>query len=139
MKKLLCILFSLLFVFSLAACGESDNEGEFRILMLAEKDLYPELKFEVEDQDGKIWLENDDVEKVCVTYEKEKGRYLELRLTKSGAKSLKKALKNEETVLSIMVNDKKLASPLIQDDIEDNSAIVTGEYETIMDYFNALT
>lgn len=140
MKRFLCILICLLLSMTFVACGEKDTASdEFRILELAEKQLLSDIDFKVVDSEGTVWLENQDIEKVLVTYQKDKNRYLELRLTKDGIKDFKQALKNKDTVLSITVDGEVLTSPVILDDIEENSAIVLGEYEDVMKWFNAIT
>lgn len=140
MKRFLCILICLLLSMTFVACGEKDTASdEFRILELAEKQLLSDIDFKVVDNEGTVWLENQDIEKVLVTYQKDKNRYLELRLTKDGIKNFKEALKNKDTVLSITVDGEVLTSPVILDDIEENSAIVLGEYEDVMKWFNAIT
>lgn len=140
MKRFLCILICLILPMTFVACGEEDTvSDEFRILELAEKQLLDDIDFKIVDQEGTVWLENEDIQKVLVTYQKEKNRYLELRLTDNGLKAFKKALKKEDTVLSITVGGETLTSPVIQDDIEENSAIVLGEYEDVMQWFNAIT
>lgn len=140
MKRFLCILICLLLSMTFVACGEKDTASdEFRILELAEKQLLSDIDFKVVDNEGTVWLENQDIENVLVTYQKDKNRYLELRLTKDGIKNFKEALKNKDTVLSITVDGEVLTSPVILDDIEENSAIVLGEYEDVMKWFNAIT
>ncbi|MBQ8741288.1 MAG: hypothetical protein IJY79_07040 [Clostridia bacterium] len=140
MKRFFCVFICLLLTITFVACGEKDTvSDEFKILELAEKQLLDDMDFKVIDGEGTVWLENQDIEKVLVTYQKEKNRYLELRLTDEGLKDFKKALKNKDTVLTITVNGEKLASPVILDDIEENSAIVLGEYEDVMNWFNTIT
>lgn len=147
MKKLLCVIFSILMVACTAGCNEASERlsgegflGEFVILELTEKKLDDDIEFSIVDENGKDWLENADVDTVFVSYEKNKDRYLELRLTDDGIKKFKKAQRaNKEGVLSIAIDGEKIASPVIKDDIDDNSVIVKGEYKEIMNYFNALT
>lgn len=140
MKRFLSVLICLLLTLTFVACGEKDTvSDEFRILELAEKQLLSDIEFKIVDSEGTVWLENQDIEKVLVTYQKEKNRYLELRLTDDGLKEFKKALKNKDTVLSITVDGEALTSPVILDDIEENSAIVLGEYEDVMNWFNTIT
>ena len=140
MKRFLCTLICLLLALTFVACGEKDTvSDEFRILELAEKQLLSDIEFKVVDGEGTVWLENQDIEKVLVTYQEEKNRYLELRLTNDGLKKFKKGLKNKDTVLSITIDGEVLTSPVILDDIEENSAIVLGEYEDVMYWFNTIT
>lgn len=141
MKKLLCILACVALMFVFAGCRDMGDEGsgEFRILELTENKIPDEKQFSIVDPNGNIVLENGDVTKVLVVFEKSKDRYLELQLTEDGAKKIKKALKDNETVLSIALDGEAIASPVIIDDAEENSAIVLGEYEDVMDWFNAIT
>lgn len=141
MKNLLCLMLCLTLVFSLSACGKiGDNlSDEYRILELTENKIPDQREFAVVDKNGDEILTNADVEKVLVVFEKSKDRYLELRLTKDGTKKLKKALRPKDAELSITLSGKKIAGPVIKDDIEENSAIVLGEYEDVMDWFNAIT
>ncbi len=142
MKKLFCIMLCLLSAFCFSGCKDAaDNgSGEYYILELTENKIPDEAQFKITDDDGTVWLENGDVDKVLVVFEKDKNRYLELKLTRGGAKKFKKALKhNKDGVLSIMLGDEKLASPVIADDAEDDSAIVLGEYEDVISWFNRLT
>ncbi len=141
MKKIFCVLLCLGLIFCFAGCRElgSQDSGEFRILELTEKKIPNTKEVTIVDTDGNTILDNADIEKVLVVFEKSKDRYLELRLTKDGAKKLKKALRPNDAVLSIMLDQEKLASPVIADDVEDNSAIVLGEYEDVMFWFNSIT
>lgn len=141
MKKFLCIIICLLTLFCLIGCSEVEESGsgEFHILELTENKIPDEKQFAITDADGNAVLDNNDVEKVLVVFEKSKDRYLELRLTKSGARKFKKALKEKDAVLSITLAGEQIASPVIADDAEENSAIVLGEYEEIMDWFNKIT
>ncbi len=140
MKKIFCLFVCVLLTMTFVACGDSDTvSDEFRILELAEKQLLDDIDFKIIDQDGNVCLENQDIESVLVTYQKEKNRYLELSLTKEGLKEFKKALKHKDAVLTMTVNGEKLASPIILDDIEEKSAIILGEYEDVMKWFNAIT
>lgn len=140
MKKTISLILCIGLIFCFAACGRIDNDsGEYRILELTENKIPDEREFAVVDKSGDIILNNADVEKVLVVFEKSKDRYLELRLTDEGAKKLKKALKPKDAELSITLSGEKIASPVIADDVEENSAIVLGEYEDVMDWFNAIT
>ena len=140
MKKLFCLMLCISLCFSFIGCGRvGDDSGEYRILELAENKIPDERGFAVVDKNGDEILTNADVEKVLVVFEKSKDRYLELRLTKDGAKKLKKALRPKDAELSITLSGEKIASPVIKDDVEENSAIVLGEYEDVMDWFNAIT
>lgn len=114
-------------------------EGEYKILELTEKPIPAERKFAVVDADGNVVISNADVEKVLVVFEKSKDRYLELRLTEEGAVKFKKAENKKDAQLSITLDGQTIASPVVADDIEENSAIVLGEYEDVMDWFNAIT
>lgn len=142
MKKLLCIIVLMLTVLSLVGCNEAGEglSGEFLILELTEKELDDDIAFSIIDESGKVWLENADVDTVFVSYEKSKDRYLELRLTDDGIKKFKKAQKaNKEGDLSIAIDGEKIASPVIKDDIDDNSVIIKGEYVDVMHWFNSIT
>lgn len=140
MKKIVCLILCIGVVFGFVGCARVDDDsGEYKILELTENKIPDEREFAVVDQKGNVILSNADVEKVLVVYEKSKDRYLELRLTEDGTKKLKKALKPKDAELSITLSGEKLASPVIKDDIEENSAIVLGEYEDVMDWFNAIT
>jgi len=140
MKKLFCLMLCIGLCFSFVGCGRvGDHSGEYRILELTENKIPDDREFAVVDKDGDEILTNADVEKVLVVFEKSKDRYLELRLTKDGAKKLKKALKPKDAELSITLSGEKIAGPVIADDVEVNSAIVLGEYEDVMDWFNAIT
>lgn len=143
MKKLLCIIIiCILAVTGLAGCKDviDEGSGEYYILELTENKISDEKEFAITDEKGTVWLENTDVDKVLVVFEKSKNRYLELRLTDDGAKKFKKALKkNKDGVLSITLGGEVLASPVMADDAEENSVIVTGEYEDVISWFNSLT
>lgn len=141
MKKLLCIIICILTAFSCIGCRAIGDEGsgEFRILELAENKIPDKKQFAVVDANGNTVLTNADVEKVLVVFEKAKDRYLELRLTEDGATKFKKALKPKDAELKITINGEDLAYPVIADDVEKNSAIVLGEYEDVMDWFNKIT
>lgn len=141
MKKLFCILLCLGIIFSFVGCREIGDQGsgEFRILELTEKKIPDTKEVTVVDASGNVILDNADIDKVLVVFEKSKDRYLELRLNKDGAKDFKKALKQQDAELSIMLNGEKLTSPVIADDVEDHSAIVLGEYEDVMHWFNSIT
>ena len=141
MKKLVCILLCIGLVFCFTGCREIGDEGsgEFRILELTENKIPEDRDFAVVNKNGNTVLTNQDVEKVLVVFEKSKDRNLELRLTDDGAKKLKKALKQKDAELAISLNGEKIAFPVVADDAEKNSAIVLGEYEDVMDWFNAIT
>lgn len=118
---------------------QDDAGGEYKILELTEKTMPAEREFAVVDADGNVILTNADVNKVLVVFEKSKDRYLELRLTDEGAVKFKKAVNKKDAVLSMTLAGKTIASPVIADDAEENSAIVLGDYEDVMDWFNAIT
>lgn len=141
MKKLICLILCVGVVLSFTSCGRlgENLSDEYRILELTENKIPDERDFAVVDKSGNEILINADVEKVLVVFEKSKDRYLELRLTDSGAKKLKKALRAKDAELSITLSGEKIASPVVADDVEKNSAIVLGEYEDVMDWFNAIT
>jgi len=142
MKKLLCIIFCIAVLCGLVGCGALGDglSGEFFILELTEKPLDEDIAFSIVDESGKQWLENADVDTVYVSYEKSKDRYLELSLTDDGVKKFKKAQRaNKEGVLSVAIDGEIIASPVIKDEVADNSVIVKGKYKTVMDWFNALT
>ncbi len=140
MKKLLCVFMCLIFALSLSACGAGDTSSEIMLLELTEpKQISPDIEFRIVDKKGETCIKSDDVESVYVTYHEEKSRYLELRLTDKGAETFKKAAKKRGAKLSIEVDGKILASPVIKDDMEENSAIVLGEYEDVMSWFNTIT
>ncbi len=141
MKKIISIILCLGLIFCFTGCREIGDEGsgEYRILELTEKRIPDERQFAVVDNHGNTVLNNADVEKVLVVFEKSKDRYLELRLTNDGAKKFKKALRQKGSVLTITLGGESLVSPVVADDVEKNSAIVLGEYEDVMDWFNAIT
>lgn len=141
MKRIFCLIVCISLVFCFVGCKEIGDEGsgEFRILELTEKKIPDERQFAVVDAEGNTVLDNGDVEKVLVVFEKSKDRYLELRLTEDGAKKFKEASKSKNSVLSITLDGVILASPVVSDDAEENSAIVLGEYESVMDWFNKIT
>lgn len=134
MKKLFCILFSLVLALGLAACKEEKQEPQR--YELAQKTIREDGDFKVMDEDGTVWLEKEHIEKVFVCYEESKGRYLELKLTKDGIGVFKKANRKKNGNLSVVLNDKLLATPLEK---YEDSAIVLGEYEYIMNCFNEIT
>ena len=140
MKKIICLIICIGLVLGGAGCSRvNDDSGEYKILELTENKIPDERQFAVVDKNGDKILTNEDVEKVLVVFEKSKDRYLELRLTDDGMKKFKKAVKQKDAELSITLNGEKLTSPVIKDDVEENSAIVLGEYEDVMDWFNAIT
>ena len=116
---------------------DTQDDGQYNILELTEGKIPESHKFAIVDEDGNTILTNADVNSVLVSFEKSKDRYLEIRLTEAGAQKFKDAL--EDGTLSIMLNGKKLTSPVIADDVEENSAIVLGEYEKVMEWFNEIT
>ena len=139
MKKLICIIMCMVFSFGLLGCGEKNDTEKYNILVLAEKDIEEGKTFEIVDKEGNVIVENEDVEKVLVSFEKSRNRYLEILLTKSGKRSVKKALKKKDCVLTIVLDKENLVSPVLLDDIEEKSVIALGEYEDVMDWFNAIT
>ena len=141
LKRIFCVLLCFVFIFGLTGCNDVMGEGssEFRILELTENKIPNDRDFAIVDKNDTPILTNNDVQKVLVVFEKTKDRYLELRLTKEGAKKFKKALRKKDAELSIVLDGEKLASPVIADDVEDTSAIVLGEYEDVMHWFNQLT
>lgn len=141
MKKIFCVLLCLGLIFCFIGCKELGDQGsgEFRILELTEKKI-PDFKVvTIVDANDNVVLDNADIEKVLVVFEKSKDRYLELRLNDEGTKKFKKALKQKDVVLSLTLNQEKIASPVVADDAEENSAIILGEYEDVMLWFNSIT
>ncbi len=143
MKKAICILICLITALIFVGCKENLNDtkaDEYSISVLGEKKILTDIDFKITDQDGVVWLDYTDVKTVCVSMREGKGRYLELRLTDDGAADFKEALSKPNTVLSIMAGDVLLASPVLQDEVEENSAVVLGDYkEVVMRTFNAIT
>ncbi|MDO4608813.1 MAG: hypothetical protein Q4B40_06450 [Clostridia bacterium] len=140
MKRLIYVLICLIFALSLTACGAGDTSSQIMLLELTEpKQISEDIEFKIVDKNGETCIERDDVESVYVTYHEEKSRYLELRLTDEGVKTFEKSAKKRKAKLSIEVNGEILASPVIKDDMEENSVIVLGKYEDVMDWFNAIT
>ena len=115
MKKFFCILLCLGLFFCFVGCAKIGDQGsdEFRILELAEKKIPTTKQVTVVDAEGDIVLNNDDIEKVLVVFEKSKDRYLELRLKEDSVKKFKTALKQDDAVLSLMLNGEEIASPVI--------------------------
>ena len=139
MKKLICILMCLLLAFGLVACGEKNDSEKYNILVLAEKNIEQGREFKVIDQDGNTIVDNEDVEKVLVSFEESRDRYLEIMLTKNGKRNVKKASKKKNCVLTITLDGENLVSPVLLDEIEEKSVIALGEYEDVMSWFNAIT
>ncbi len=145
MKKKLFIIIGIVIVvavggfFGIRALLNRNDGGEYKILELTEKTIPEDYDFAVVDAEGNVVLTNADVHKVLVVFEKSKDRYLELRLTDEGAAKFKKAANKKNAMLSITLAGETIASPVIADDVEENSAIVLGEYEDVMDWFNAIT
>ncbi len=117
---------------------DDQPEGEAKIIMLLEGNIKEDIDFKMTDSDGDKILDADDVEGITVSITKGKNRYLEFRLTESGAKAFDEAISDGETV-SVMVNGTKLISSVKQDDLEENSVIFESKKGVeIMPYFNAV-
>ncbi len=106
---------------------EEPQPEPVKVSYRAKGTLRTDIKFEIVDQNGKVWLVNADVEGVFISSVKDRGRYLEFALTEGGATKLDEALKNEGTVLSVRVDDKLVVSPVLKDEITESSAIFDGE------------
>ncbi len=140
MKRLICVFMCLMFAISLVACGAGDTSSELIYRVLTEpKEISSDIKFRIVDKNGETCIKSDDVDSVFVTYHEEKRRYLEICLTDEGAEKFKKAAKKRDAELSIEVDGEILASSVIADDEKENSVIVLGEYEDVMNWFNTIT
>ncbi len=117
---------------------DEQPEGEAKIIMLLEGNIREDIDFKMTDGDENKILDADDVEGVTVSITEGKNRYLEFRLTESGAKAFDDAISNGKTV-SVMANGVKLISEVKQDDLEENSVIFESQKGVeIMPYFNAV-
>ncbi len=145
MKKLLCVLLSIGICLSFSACGSGSNADSSEMLEenkkfeLSQNEIYEGIDFKITDEEETVWLEAEHIDKALVSYEESGRRYLELRFTKEGLKKFKKAFRNKKGDLSIIVNDKIVIGPIIKSDLDENSAIVIGEQEEVVRWYNIIT
>lgn len=146
MKKLLCILLSIVICLSFSACGNGSNADssddaskENKKIELSQNVIYDGIDFKITDEEGTAWLTAEHIEKAIVSYEESGTRYLELRLTQEGSKKLKKAFKKKKGDLSIVVNDKIFIGPIIKSELDEDCALVIGEHEEVVRWFNIIT
>ena len=96
--------------------------------------------FAIVDHQGKKQITNKDVIGVYIVYKKGQNRYLEIRFSEKGAKQFKEAVENSPTAtLSIMLNNEILTSNVIANEENPERAKLTGDYDTIMNWFNKMT
>lgn len=149
MKRLLCGALCVLMAICFFGCKSKTEElsNQYNILELTEEDknVKESLEFKIIDEDGTVWIEREHVERVLVSFEKTRNRYLEFKLNSDGIKKLKKALKGKHT-LTVTVDGEPLlsydgveATNVQLDDLEERSAIVLGEYKDVISWFNILT
>lgn len=142
MKKILCIIICILTAFCFVGCKDADEalSDEPPLIELMARTLSSEYEFAIVDEDGTVWLENDDVTSVLVMYKKGQNRYLELRFNEEGAEKFKKAIKkNKKGTLSITLDGEVLASPVLANEENAEYAKLTGIYEDVVGWFNKLT
>lgn len=143
MKKLLCIIMVILSFFCFAGCKDDSQETEPKgptMVELMEKNLTEEYDFAIVNDEGTVYLENEDVSKLFIMYKKGQDRYLEIRFTEDGAKKFKKAIKeNKKNQLSITLDGKIYVTPVLANEETPEYAKITGTYEEIMVYFNKMS
>lgn len=142
MKKLLCIIICILTAICFVGCKDKGEalSDEPPLIELMAKSLSEENEFALVDDEGTVWLENEDVTSVLIMYKKGQNRYLELRFTKEGAKSFKQAVrKNKNGTLSITLNGEVLASPITANQENPEYARADSIYEDVIGWFNELT
>ncbi len=117
---------------------ENGDDDSVRVLYLSIATISDDVDFKIVDQNGKAWIEKQDVKNVYVSLEDEKGRYLEFALTDDGADRFYKATQDENRILSVQINGVNMISPIIQDSITESSAIYVGKYEDLMKCYRAI-
>lgn len=142
MKKILCIIICILTAFCFVGCKDADEalSDEPPLIELMARTLSSEYEFAIVDDEGTVWLENDDVTSVLVMYQKGQNRYLELRFTEDGAKAFKKAIKKAPNgTLSITLDGEVLVSTVTANQETPEYARADSVYEDVIGWFNKLT
>lgn len=140
-KKFLSLVFCFLTVLCLASCkAKTDTLSETEIMKieLASNVVTNSNSVVIVDEEDNILLENSDIKTVAVMYETGQNRYLELRFTKDGTKKFKDAI-NDGKVLSLAVDGEFLASPVNANEEVSEFAKLTGVYEDVASWYNAIT
>ena len=131
---------------SLSACrnaGKADSSDdalkENKKFELSQNKIYDGIDFKITDEEGTVWLEAEHIEKAIVSYEESGTRYLELRFTEDGLKKFKRAFRKKKGDLNIVVNDKIFIGPIMKSELEENCALIIGEQEEVVRWYNIIT
>ena len=139
MKKILCVAFCLIFCFCVIGCKEKEVEQKGKTQFnLSQKEIGKNTTVTVVDDKGTVWLENKHIDMLVVCYEKTDGYYLELSLNDEGVTEFGNATRKKSGELSIYLNNEKLASPVKEYSKYTTGAVVFGDNEAVIDWFNEL-
>lgn len=157
MKKLISIiLVVILLVFSLNACTiirrtdeeknpkeeSSKTESINNNKVYAEDELDDDIVFTMRDSDDNVLIRNSDIRKVAADYDETNGYCLTITFTAEGKEKFAKATReNIGKHIYIYVDDLVLSSPVVEEEITDGQAVITGgtDYESLMSMYDALT
>ncbi len=138
-KKLLCIIMCILLAFCFIGCKEAQEVQEEPPMDLMQKKLSGDYEFAMIGEDGTELLQGDDVTSVHIIYKKGENRYLEIRFTKDGAKKFEDAIEDNDEGLSITLDGEVFVSGVMANEDTPERAKLTGDYKTIMGWFNKIT
>lgn len=138
-KRILCVIFTLLFVcVASVGCAEEEKEEKIPPRELMVKSINEECDFALIDKEKKEILTEDDVESVCVMYPKGGNRYLEIRFTEDGAEKFEDAIE-ENKKLSAKLGGKVITDNVVANEEYPQRAKIDAAYETFMKWFNEMT
>lgn len=138
MKKIVGIIICALMAFCFVGCGEEPVE-ENPPMELMGKTITDEYEFAMIGNEDTDPITAKDVQGVYIIYKKGQNRYLEIRFTEDGVDKFEDAIDDNENGLSITLDGEVLVSNIKAHENDSTKAKITGDYETIIGYFNKMT
>lgn len=140
MKKILCLVFALLTLFSLCGCGKS---ATLDTITTVKEDSFTNAKVILfKDERGEVLFYNSDIERVFARDSDENGYYIELEMTKDGAEKLRDATRRlVGESIKMYINNIPVVSAMVVAEIKGGSFILsrhTTEEEMLL-MFDRLT
>lgn len=141
MKKLICLILCVCFLFSFAACGKETSPADDSKIV-AQDDVTNATVILFKDERGKVLFYNSDIKQIYAVDSPELGYVIEIEMTEDGAKKLKEA--TEILVgqnMKMYMGDVPMVSAMVAAPIEDGRFILCDHttQEEMLIMFDKLT
>ncbi len=140
MKKWLCIIICLITAFCFAGCKEEVDPNEPPLVELIAKSITDKHEITIVDDEGTVWLKNEDISSVCIMFKNGQNRYLELRFTEDGEEKFEDAIdESKDGIVSIKLDGEVLVKKVTANEKTPEYARADSKYEDVIGWFNELT